>query len=100
MNSLAKSRSLYNIYLADFLKTNLRKFAVICVKRRQKARLLSPRSSKIKLTKKRKGQKEERGEGKEEKEKKQWFLSFYKLHWRWHTLTDWQNSLETIDSAK
>ena len=60
MNSLAKSRSLYNIYLADFLKTNLRKFAVICVKRRQKARLLSPRSSKIKLTKKRKREERER----------------------------------------
>ena len=80
MNSLAKSRSLYNIYLAGFLKTNLRKFAVICVKKRQKARLLSPRSSKIKLTKKRKGEKEERGEGKEEKKKKRWFLSFYKSY--------------------
>ena len=79
MNSLAKSRSLYNIYLADFLKTNLRKFAVICVKRRQKARLLSQRSSKIKLTKKRKGEKEERGEGKEEKKKSNGFLVFIRV---------------------
>ena len=77
MNSLAKSRNLYNIYLADFLKTNLRKFAVICVKKCQKARLLSPRSSKIKVTKEKEGAKEERGEGKGEK-----------------------NSLETIDPAK
>ena len=39
-----------------FLKTNLRKFAVMWVKRRQKAGFLSPRSSKI--TGKGKGEKE------------------------------------------
>ena len=51
MNSLAKSRNLCNIHLADFLKTNPRKLAVICVKKLQKARLLSLRSSKINVTK-------------------------------------------------
>ena len=47
------------------MKTNLTKFAAICVKKRQKARFLSPRSSKIIVTKKK-----ERLEGKEEKKKK------------------------------
>ena len=40
------------IYLTNFLKTNLTKFGVICVKRRQNAGFLSPRSSKIRVTKK------------------------------------------------
>ena len=55
------------VYLADFLKTNLTKFAVICVKKRQKARALSRRSSKIR---KRKGVKERarRRKGGEEKQ--------------------------------
>ena len=39
------------IYLVDFLKTNLMKFAVIWVKRCEKAGFLSPRSSKIIVTK-------------------------------------------------
>ena len=76
MNSLAKSRSLYNIYLADFLKTNLRKFAVICVKRRQKARLLSPRSSKIKLTKKGKGERKSEERERRRRKKSNGFLVF------------------------
>ena len=38
-------------YLVDFLKTNLMKFAVIWVKRCEKAGFLSPRSSKIIVTK-------------------------------------------------
>ena len=42
------------IHLADFLKTNLTKFAVISVKERQKAGFLSPRSPKIILTKEKK----------------------------------------------
>ena len=51
------------------MTTNPTKFAVICVKKRQKARFLSPRSSKIKVTKekdKRKGRARRRkgGEGK------------------------------------
>ena len=54
-----------------FLKTNVTKFAVICVKKRQKARFLRPRSSKFTVTK----EKEEQGEGKEEKKKKQWLHS-------------------------
>ena len=53
------------IYLVDFLKTNLTKFAVICVTKRQKAGFLSPRSSKIIVTKK----KERRKRKSEEKER-------------------------------
>ena len=61
------------ICLADFLKTSLTKFAVIWVKKRQKAGFLSPRSSKIIVTK----EKERRKRKSEEKErrrrkKKQW----------------------------
>ena len=52
-----------DIYLADFLKINLTKFAVIWVKKRQKARFSSP-SSKIIVTKE-KGKEKERGEGKD-----------------------------------
>ena len=53
------------MYLADFLKTNLTKFAVIWVKRRQKAGFLAPISSKLTLTReknrrKRKSKEEER----------------------------------------
>ena len=46
------------IYLTNFLKTSLTKFVVILVKRRQNAGFLSPRSSKIRVTKKKKGKKE------------------------------------------
>ena len=58
-----------NIYLPDFLKTNLTKFAVIWVKRRQKAGFLTPRSSKITVTKEkeRRKRKSERRKGGEEK---------------------------------
>ena len=68
--------SLY-LYLADFLKTNLTKFAVISVKKPQKARFSSPTSPKIMATiqGKEKEKKKERGEGKEEKKKKQWLHS-------------------------
>ena len=59
------------IYLAEFLKTNLTKFAVIWVKRRQKAGFLTPRSSKIIVTK----EKERRKIKNEEKRKKQWLRS-------------------------
>ena len=64
------------IRLADFLKTNVTKFAVIWVKKRQKARFLRPRSSKFTVTKEKERRKrKERGEGKEEKKKKQWLHS-------------------------
>ena len=66
------------IHLADFLKTNLKKFAVICVKKRQKARFLSPRSSKIMVTKekekKRRKTKNEKKIGRRKK-KEQWLHS-------------------------
>ena len=55
----------WSTYLADFLKTNLTKFAVVWVKKRQKACFLSPRSSKIIVTKK----KERRKRKSEEKER-------------------------------
>ena len=69
-------------YLANFLKTNPTKFAVICVKKRHKARFLSPRSSKIKVTKekeKRKGRTRRR-KGGEEKKRNGCTLSFYKSY--------------------
>ena len=53
-------------YLSDFLKTNPTKFAVIWVKRRQKARFLNPRSFKITVTK----EKERRKRKSEEKERR------------------------------
>ena len=52
-------------HLADFLKTTRTKFAVICVKKRQKVRFLSPRSSKIIVTKEK-----ERTKGKSEEKKR------------------------------
>ena len=64
------------VCLADFLKTSLTKFAVIWVKKRQKAGFLSPRSSKIIVTKE-KERRKERGEGKEKKKKKQWLHSYF-----------------------
>ena len=54
------------VCLADFLNTNLTKFAVICAKRHQKAGFLSPRSSKITVTK----EKERRKRKSEEKERR------------------------------
>ena len=55
-----------NIYLANFLKTNLTKFAVIWVRKRQKVHFLRPRSSKIIVTK----EKERRKRKSEEKERR------------------------------
>ena len=71
------------ICLADFLKTSLTKFAVIWVKKRQKAGFLSPRSSKIIVTKEKASRKRKSEEKKKKKKKKkkkqkqqqQWFHS-------------------------
>ena len=69
------------ICLADFLKTNLTKFAVIWVKKRQKAGFLSPRSSKIIVTKEKASRKRKSEEKKKKKKKQkqkqqqQWFHS-------------------------
>ena len=57
-----------NNHLTDFLKSNLTKFAVISVKKHQKARFLSPTSPKIIATKEKKRRKR-KSEGKEEKKK-------------------------------
>ena len=59
------------ICLADFLKTKLTKFAVIWVKKRQKAGFLSPRSSKITVTKEKASRKRKSEEKKKKKKKKQ-----------------------------
>ena len=64
------------------MKTNLTKFAVIGVKRRQKAGFWGPISSKITLTKekerrKRKSEEEEKGGGAEEKKSNDCMLSVY-----------------------
>ena len=61
-----ETNELVLIYLAEFLKTSLTKFAVILVLRRQKAGFLTPRSSKILVTK----EKETRKIKSEEKRKK------------------------------
>ena len=53
-------------YLTDFLKTNLRKVEVIWLKRHPKACFLSPRSSKITVTK----EKERRKRKSEDKERR------------------------------
>ena len=64
------------IYLADFLKTNLAKFAVIWVKKGSKGTFLKPKKFQNHSNEaKGKEDKEERGEGKEEKKKKQWLHS-------------------------
>ena len=69
----------YHVYLTDFLKTNLTKFAVIWVKRRRKAGFLSPVSSKITLTKEK--QRRERESEEEERRRREksngCTLSFY-----------------------
>ena len=61
-------------HIAHLLKTNLTKFAVICLKKRQKARFLSPRSSKIIVTKEKERIKRKR---EEKKENNGCTLSFY-----------------------
>ena len=64
---------LLQLYLTDFLKTNLTKYAVIIVKRRQNAGFLSPRSSKITVMKEKERSKRKiskLGEGKEGKRKR------------------------------
>ena len=72
-----------HIYLADFLKTNQTKFTVVWVKKHQKARFLSPRSSKITVTKE-KGIKERarRRKGGEEKKKQSLHSWFYNSYFR------------------
>ena len=68
-----------HIYLADFLITNLTKFAVIRVKRRQKAGFLSTKSSKITPTKEKERRKRKSGEKERRRRKKSngCTLSFY-----------------------
>ena len=75
-------KSMY-VCLTDFFKYYLTKFAVIWVKRRQKAGFVSPRRrSKITVTK----EKESRKIKREEKERRRreksngWNLSFYNSH--------------------
>ena len=53
-------------YLADFLKTNLTKFAGIWVKKRQKAGFLTDKLQNHSNEGKGKEKKKEQGEGKEE----------------------------------
>ena len=68
------------IYLADFLKTNLTKLAVIWMKKGQTTLFLSPRSSKIIVTKQRerRKRKSEEKERRRRKKSKGCTLSFYK----------------------
>ena len=64
------------IYLADFLKTNLTKLAVIWMKKGSKGTFLKPKKFQNHSNEaKGKEEKKERGEGKEEKKKKQWLHS-------------------------
>ena len=67
---------LITICLADFLKTNVKEFALIFSEKASKGKFLGPISSKITVMKKKEREKKkERGEGKEEKREKQWLLS-------------------------
>ena len=68
--SLIPRLAVIYIYIANFLKTNLTKFVVIWVKRRQRLVFSSPRSSKVTVTKeKERREKKKRREGKEGKKK-------------------------------
>ena len=67
-----------DIHLTNFLKTNVTKFAVIWVKRHQKARFLSMRSSKITATKKKERRKRKNKEKeRRRRKKKQWLHSWF-----------------------
>ena len=74
------------VHLTNFLKTNLTKLVVNCMSERSsKGRFLQPgklqnHSNEVKGKEKKK----ERGEGKEEKRKKQWFRCYFWLLWRFH----------------
>ena len=57
------------------MKTNPTKFAVICVKNRQKARFLSTRSSKIKVTKE-KERRKRRARSRKGREEKKAMIAF------------------------
>ena len=67
--SLIPRLAVIYIYIANFLKTNLTKFVVIWVKRRQRLGFSSPRSSKVTVTKEkeRREEKAKRRKGGEEK---------------------------------
>ena len=67
--SLIPRLAVIYIYIANFLKTNLTKFVVIWVKRRQRLVFSSPRSSKVTVTKEkeRREEKAKRRKGGEEK---------------------------------
>ena len=75
------------VCLANFLKTNLTKFAVIWVKRCQKAGFLSLRSSKITVKKEKERRKRKSEENKRRKREKHngCTLCFYNSYvlWRW-----------------
>ena len=65
------------LYLADVLKTNLTKFAVILSEKASKCTFLKAEKLQNHSNKgKGKEKKKERGEGKEEKRKEQWLHSF------------------------
>ena len=64
------------VYLADFSKTSLTKFAVIFSEKVSKGRFLNPEKLQNHSNEgKGKEKRKERGEGKEEKRKKQWLHS-------------------------
>ena len=72
---------LYNkIYLADFLKTNLTKFAVISSKRRQKAGFLNLRSSMVTKEKERRKRKSEEKKRRRREKSDGYTLSFCNSH--------------------
>ena len=62
-------------HVADFLKTNRRKFAVIWIKKGQRARFLSPRSSKIIVTEENERRKR-KSEERERRRRKKAMVSF------------------------
>ena len=90
------------IHLADFLKTNLMKFAVISVKKPQKARFLSPTSAKI-IAAKEKERSKRKSEEKERRRRKKSNdcpLSFYNSFFGDKKLLDAKRSNLAITLSK
>ena len=91
-----------DIHLTNFLKTNVTKFAVIWVKRHQKARFLSMRSSKITATKKKERRKRKNKEKERRRRKKSngCTLGFCNSYFGDTQNWSWQNTLYPILSIK
>ena len=91
-----------DIHLTTFLKTNVTKFAVIWLRRHQKARFLSMRSSKITATKKKERRKRKNKEKERRRRKKSngCTLGFCNSYFGDTQNWSWENTLYPILSIK